>query len=221
MTVRSADLAIYGGTFDPVHRGHLAIARAVSDHLDTDVCFVPAHRPPHKDRLLTSSTDRLAMLNLALSGQPRFQIDELELLRDEPSYTIDTVADFRSRLGEEARLYFVLGEDAYRSLPSWKAWRDLLNFVHLIVCRRRHKAALSKALSDLEAQRMISSVSALKQAPRGGIFYFQQPEYDVSSTAIRRKLQLDQSLQDDLDPKVYQFVREQRLYLKQDESMSI
>jgi nicotinic acid mononucleotide adenylyltransferase len=91
----------------------------------------------------------------------------------------------------------------------------------LIVCRRRHKAALSKALSDLEAQRMISSVSALKQAPRGGIFCFQQPEYDVSSTAIRRKLQLDQSLQDDLDPKVYQFIREQRLYLKQDESMSI
>ncbi|MDA8864427.1 nicotinate-nicotinamide nucleotide adenylyltransferase, partial [Pseudomonadales bacterium] len=114
----SLDLAILGGTFDPVHSGHLQIARVVSELLSTRVCCVPSNIPPHKSSTIATPNQRLSMLRLAVSEDPKLDVDDLELKRGDRSYTLETLKDFRRRLGPSPRLYFILGMDAYLSLPS-------------------------------------------------------------------------------------------------------
>ncbi|MDC1315243.1 nicotinate (nicotinamide) nucleotide adenylyltransferase, partial [Pseudomonadales bacterium] len=130
----SLDLAILGGTFDPVHSGHLQIARVVSELLSTRVCCVPSNIPPHKSSTIATPNQRLSMLRLAVSEDPKLDVDDLELKRGDRSYTLETLKDFRRRLGPSPRLYFILGMDAYLSLPSWLGWQQLLDYAHLVVC---------------------------------------------------------------------------------------
>ena len=127
-----------GGTFDPVHTGHLAIADTAAAQFALDsVLFIPASLPPHKqDYTVSSFEDRAAMLESALSKRPGFFISRLEADRTGPSYSIDTLAELRQQLGNEVNLYFIIGMDAFAEIVTWKEYDRLLDFAHFIVVDR-------------------------------------------------------------------------------------
>ncbi|MDA0760121.1 MAG: nicotinate-nucleotide adenylyltransferase [Proteobacteria bacterium] len=212
MTRSQIDIAIFGGTFDPVHTGHLAMAAAVSEWLDVDICFVPLNSAPHKGCLGATASERLAMLEIALADEPRCYVDDLEVMRGDVSYTIDTVTTLRAKLGSEARMYFVLGEDAYSGLTQWRLWQNILSQVHLVVCPRRPKVEVPPALLALEADFKVESVERLKAAPSGSIFFLDQQQIEVSSTEIRRKLLDDDDVSRLLKPEVLAFIKARKLY---------
>lgn len=133
MTLRP--VAMLGGTFDPVHIGHLNAAWEVAGLLDAEVRLMPAKVPPHRPAPVATAAQRVAMLRAALAGQSSLSLDTRELERDGPSYTIDTLTALRAELGERP-LVLLLGEDAFAGLPTWHRWRELFDVAHLGVLTR-------------------------------------------------------------------------------------
>jgi nicotinate-nucleotide adenylyltransferase len=130
-------LAIFGGTFDPIHNAHLAIARLAADHFRLDrVLFVPAARPPHKGGVTHASyEDRVRMIELACPDDPRFEVSRLEQAT-ERSYSIDTIEKLRARLQPADELYFIIGADAFAEIRTWRRWRDVAAAVTFLVVSR-------------------------------------------------------------------------------------
>ncbi|MBL8086285.1 MAG: nicotinate-nucleotide adenylyltransferase, partial [Candidatus Obscuribacter sp.] len=130
----------YGGTFDPVHNGHLAIARAAREALGTTIWMMPAADPPHRDVPGANARDRAAMLDLAIEGQAGLRVDRRELDRaansDAPSYTIDTLRELRAKFGEDAPIAFVVGADSLHGLSTWKEPQALVEGAHWVVAER-------------------------------------------------------------------------------------
>jgi len=127
---------LYGGTFDPVHLGHLQIARAVSARLDAPVHLVPAADPPHRVVPGASAEQRAHMLDIAIADDPRLRVDRRELRRRRPSYTVDTLAEVRDELGARVCIVWVLGIDSVRQLGSWHDWRRMLALANLLGVQR-------------------------------------------------------------------------------------
>jgi nicotinate-nucleotide adenylyltransferase len=138
MTLGHRRIAIYGGTFDPVHVGHTAVARSLSLLFGLDeVLFVPAFVAPHKrERKVSPAFDRHAMLALATQGTEGFRISTVELSAPERPYTVETLTRFREKLGETARLFFVMGADSWEEITTWREWERVLGLTdHLVVTR--------------------------------------------------------------------------------------
>jgi nicotinate-nucleotide adenylyltransferase len=130
-------IAIFGGTFDPVHNAHLAVARAAADQFSLDrVLFIPAAHPPHKGGVAHASfEDRVRMIELAIEGEPRFEVSRLEE-RAGRSYSIDTIEKLRAQLAPDDELYFLIGADAFAEVRTWHRWRDVARAVHFLVASR-------------------------------------------------------------------------------------
>jgi nicotinate-nucleotide adenylyltransferase len=127
---------LYGGTFDPVHLGHLAIARVVADLYDAPVHLLPSADPPHRASPGASAAQRATMLDLAIACDSRLRVDRRELHREGPSYTVDTMREVRGELGPEVPLIWVLGIDSARQLDTWHQWRRLFEFGHVLGVER-------------------------------------------------------------------------------------
>lgn len=127
----------HGGSFDPVHNGHLAIARAVRDALGGELALVPARDPPHKPPTAASAAQRVQMLELAIAGEPGLRVDRRELRRPGPSYTVDTLFELRSELGEEVAIAWLIGADSLLQLHTWYRWRRLFDLAHIVAVPRR------------------------------------------------------------------------------------
>jgi nicotinate-nucleotide adenylyltransferase len=133
----SRTIALFGGTFDPVHFGHLRSAVELVETLDLrELRFMPAAIPPHREAPLASGEHRAAMLELAIDGEPRLRCDRRELQRDGPSYSVLSLEELRGELGERQSLALVMGADALLSLPAWHRWRDILDLAHVIAIAR-------------------------------------------------------------------------------------
>ena len=149
-------LACYGGTFDPVHRGHVAIALAVADALQAPVRLLPAADPPHRAPPGASASQRAQMLDLAVDGEARLCVDRRELDRDGPSYTLDTLVDLRREFGPEVALVWVLGMDSVCDLHRWHRWKELLDHAHLLGVERPGasvgQGALAQASPEVAAE---------------------------------------------------------------------
>ena len=206
------DLAILGGTFDPVHAGHLQIARVVSDLLSAKVCCVPSNIPPHKSSTMATPEQRVAMLRLAVSEHPELYVDDLELKRGDRSFTLETLQIFRRRLGSSPRLYFILGMDAYLNLPSWLGWQQLLDYVHLVVCRRETDQVSAPPLLALETSHQVETAGMLKSKAHGGLFFVDNTALPVSSTEIRKRIKNKDDPSAFLDPGVYAYILQEQLY---------
>ena len=137
-TERRRRIALYGGTFDPVHAGHAAVARSLLGLFALDeVLFVPAYVAPHKrDRRVSPALDRHAMLALATQGEPRFRISAVELEAPGRPYTVETLSGFRERLGGGARLFFVMGADSWEEITTWREWERVLTLTDQLVVTR-------------------------------------------------------------------------------------
>ena len=182
-------VGILGGTFDPVHIGHLRGALEVAELLKLDeLRLTPSARPPHRDTPSVSAQDRLAMVQCAVAGVPPLTVDDRELLRDKPSYTIDTLESMRGELAADDQLFLLLGWDAFCGLPSWHRWEELLEHCHIVVLQRPDADSESPdAMRNLLAGRAVSDPKALKGAG-GKITFVWQTPLSVSATQIRQLL---------------------------------
>lgn len=186
---------LFGGTFDPVHYGHLRTAAEVCDHLAAeDFRIVPTGRPGHRDAPKASPAHRLAMLRLALAPWPDLRIDDRELRRDGPSWTVETLESLRAELGAERPIVVCVGQDAANALHTWHRWSELPGLAHLLLLQRPGSpqggpAALQKEL----AAREVHTVKELLAAPAGRLLRMQTTQLEISSTEIRHQLAVGQN----------------------------
>jgi nicotinate-nucleotide adenylyltransferase len=139
----------YGGTFDPVHNGHLAVARAARDAAGADVYLLPAADPPHKGPTHADARQRACMLELAVAGEPGLRVDRRELQRPGPSYTVETLRELRAELGDARPIAWLVGGDSLGQLQSWHRWRDLFGLAHLLVAQRPGSPIAPAALARI------------------------------------------------------------------------
>ena len=199
--VSTARLGVYGGSFDPPHQAHLALARAAVGQLGLDrLLWLPAGRPWQKARELAPDADRLAMLGLLVAGEPRFAVDDRELRRSGPSYTIDTLRELQAEC-PQARLFLVIGQDQLAGLPSWRDWTQLLEQATLAVAGRAGDAVAPPP-----------EVAA--HAPR--LERLEMPPMPHSSTAIRAHLAAGGTARElapaMVSPEVAGYIDSRRLY---------
>jgi nicotinate-nucleotide adenylyltransferase len=182
-------IGIFGGTFDPIHYGHLRTAFELREKLAlNEVRFVPCGQPPHRSGHVTPSAVRLQMLEAALAAEPGYVIDQRELERPGPSYTIDTLASLREEFPETA-LCLLVGMDAFLDLPTWHDWRKLLAFAHLVVAHRPGWQAPQRGLlGDLIRQHKTATVRDLRERVAGSIHIEPVTQLEVSSTELRRSI---------------------------------
>ena len=175
-------LAILGGTFDPIHHGHLRAAWEAAEALDAEVHLVPARTPPHRPPPVADAAGRVALLRAALSGQHRLVIDTRELDREGPSYTVDTLASLRAEIGPQRPLVLLVGADAFAGLASWRRWQDLFTFAHIGVLTRPGAGHEPSAeLATFIAGRRVSRISG----PAGQVVDIAITPLDIAATAIR------------------------------------
>ena len=206
----------YGGTFDPVHAGHLAVARCARDRLQADVWLMPAADPPHKGPTEASASERLAMLQLAVAGQKHLHVDDRELHRAGPSWTIDTLVDLRREIGDAAPLAILIGADSFLGLPTWKAWTSLTDYAHIVIAERPgsviDRDALPEALRSFAEPRWCSLASELHQAPAGRLMRLKLPLRPESSSELRSRIAHHQPWREWTPPAVADYIDQHRLY---------
>lgn len=174
----------YGGTFDPIHQGHLQSALYVQTACQLDsLDLLPCHLPPHRDSP-SSSAHRAEMVRLAITPFPQLQLNLLELQRDTPSYTVDTLTELRRQYPADT-LCFVIGMDSLCYFTRWHRWRDILTLCHLLVLQRPGYCETSGDAPALLQQFGVKTPTALRETRQGNILLLQNPPVDVSATAIR------------------------------------
>jgi nicotinate-nucleotide adenylyltransferase len=210
-------LGVLGGTFDPVHNGHLAIADHLLNTFRLDsLLFVPAARPPHKNHLETTPfQDRLAMLETAVRSDQRFLVSDLEAHRNGPSYSIDTLMDLKKMLGGKVQLFFIIGVDAFLELNTWKNYRDLTDHTNLLVIDRPDYslAMVDKVVNQLGSY-SFDNDQGCWSAPehQGRVYPLAVPPVDISSTDIREKIIRGQDFAGLVPLPVWHYINEHGLY---------
>ena len=188
-------VGLFGGSFDPVHNAHVALAATALEQLRLDeLRWIPVGQPWQKTRRLAPAADREAMVRLAIAGEPRFVLDEVELRRRGPTFTLDTV---RELVAAEPgnRWFLILGQDQYASLHTWRDWRELLSLVCLAIANRPGAAlAVNAQIAKVEHQAV------------------QLPMMDVSSTEVRRRVAAGESIADLVPDAVARYIGQRRLY---------
>ena len=212
-----APLGIFGGTFDPVHYGHLRPALELREQLRLgEVRFIPAAQPPHRGTPTASSGQRLVMLQRAVAGIAGFTIDERELQRSGPSYMVDTLRSLRNEVGERP-LVLLLGLDAFLGLPGWHQWQELTSLAHIAVATRpgweREQLQARAELHELLALHGSDDPVVLRQSRAGRIVMAPVTPLAISATMIRERLREGFSVRFLLPDDVLSYIEEKRLYL--------
>lgn len=208
-------IAMLGGTFDPVHLGHLRSAVELHEALGLDrVHMIPAAQPPLRDAPRVTPEERLTLLRLGIGDTPGLVADPRELRRQGPSYSADTLAELRRDYGDRARLVMALGHDAFLRLAQWHAPERLFALAHLVVVDRPdHDAELPAALAALVAGREVDDVATLMATPCGGLLRLALPSrMAISATEVRRRLARGQSVRYLLPEAVERRILAQGLY---------
>lgn len=206
-------IAIFGGTFDPIHYGHLRPLWEVKQTLELDeVRMVPCFIPPHRGVPGASAEQRLAMLQLALKDVPGFVIDERELQRGGPSYMVDTLQSFRDELGETP-LCLIMGLDAFLGLESWHQWRRLHELAHIVVTQRPGSELPDRgAIADLIIKTQTQDLSELFVRIAGKTYFQAVTQLDISATAIREQIACGQDMRFLMPDSVRRFIETEGLY---------
>ncbi len=207
-------IGLLGGTFDPVHYAHLRCALEVQQTCGFDsVRFIPCRQPPHRAPPHADPRQRLAMLRLAIEGQHGFEIDERELHRDGPSYTVDTLQSLRKEVGAQP-LCLLLGMDAFARLDSWHRWEELVDLAHIAVMHRPALGAEpSVTVRALMNERLTRDPGRLRHESAGSILLCAVTQIEISATRIRELIAGGMSARYLLPESVLDYVRRERLYL--------
>jgi nicotinate-nucleotide adenylyltransferase len=180
-------IGIFGGTFDPIHFGHLRTAFELLQALRlSEVRFMPAGNPPHREATVANSEMRLAMVKAAIHGQPGFIVDDREIRREGLSYSVDTMRTLRADFPDRS-LCLIVGMDAFLGLPKWHQWRELLELVHVAVAHRPGwRAPTSGPLGELLVDRGTGRIDDLHESLSGCIFIHAGTQLEISSTEFRK-----------------------------------
>jgi nicotinate-nucleotide adenylyltransferase len=219
-------IGLFGGTFNPVHLGHVQVIREVKSGFSLDeILIIPSALPPHKKpNSVVAAEDRLEMIRLAFLNDPDFVVSEVELTRAGPSYTIDTVRYFRSILPENTKLYLIMGVDAFLEIDTWKSYKDLFLLIPFIVMSRTIKGKEDQAWQwELLGNHLRSRISkgytlsasqpAYVHNTKQPVFVFDVSPVDVSSTTIREYIQKGISISHMVPQIVEDFIKTKGLYL--------
>ena len=203
-------LGLLGGTFDPVHFGHLRVAVELAEAFALpQVALVPCFQPPHRAMPVAAAGQRLAMLELAVAGNQRLAVDDCELQRGGCSFTVDTLAALRQQHGEATALYFAMGIDAFNGLAGWQNWQQLFELANIVVLSRpgyqldNHSPVLDGRLSHFTGQ----------HRPAGGLYELVVTSLNISATAIRAHRAAGRSISYLLPQTVEHYIHQHRLYL--------
>jgi nicotinate-nucleotide adenylyltransferase len=192
---RRRRVALYGGTFDPVHAGHMAVARGLLLLFALDeVLFVPAYVAPHKrDRRVSPALDRYAMLTLATQGEARFRVSAFELSAPERPYTVETLSSFRERAGEGVRLFFVMGADSWEEITTWREWERVLTLTDQIVVTRpgyelptaHVTEEIRRRVADVRGRTREEVEAEVEESGGARVFLTDAANVDASATGVR------------------------------------
>jgi nicotinate-nucleotide adenylyltransferase len=203
---------LYGGTFDPVHEGHLAIARTAHAALGVPVHLMPAADPPHRPPPGATAAQRVAMLELALEGEPGLRLDLRELARSGRSWSVDTLRGLRADIGDAAPVALLVGADSFAGLPTWKSWRELFALAHFVVASRDGDDGLPPGLEEALQGRQAMSAADLERSPAGKVLWLHQPLHPHSATAIRARIAAGQPWRHLLPAPVADYIEAHALY---------
>ena len=216
-----APLGILGGTFDPIHNGHLRLAQEALEQCGlTAVHFIPSGVPPHRGMPRASTARRLAMTRLALQDNPAFILDEREIHRTDPCYTVDTLTALRAETGDAQPVCLLMGSDAFLQLHTWHDWKRLFTLAHIVVMQRasayslgvRLQTETSAGLLDEYRKRLMPSAQALHESPAGVIHVIDMPALEISATDIRRRCADNRSIRYLLPDAVADYIHTHHLY---------
>ena len=208
-------LGIFGGTFDPIHFGHLRTAFELLHTLRlAELRFVPAGNPPHRDSPLADAALRLALVRAAVADQPGFVVDDREVRRQGPSYAVLTLRELRAEFPPRP-VCLAVGMDAFVGLPQWHSWREILQLAHIVVAHRPGwQAPAEGPLGELLADRRTDRVDDLHAAPAGRIFVHAVTQLEISSTELRNLLAAGQDPRYLVPEAVRQAIRETGCYTR-------
>lgn len=212
-------IGIFGGTFDPIHFGHLRLAQELAVGLGFgQVRFIPAGHPPHRAKPRTPALHRLEMVRLAIAGNPLFVLDDREVLKETASYTVETLQDLRSELGSDVPLCLNMGADAFLALTTWHQWRSLFDLAHIVVAHRpgfpqaTWADGMPHALQEQLNLRLNHDPKSLNSSPAGAIMTHVITPLDISASHIRMELQAGISPRYLLPDVVLDYIHTNHLY---------
>ena len=211
-------IGILGGTFDPVHHGHLRLAEEAADACRLErVVLIPAALPNLRSAPATPATHRLAMTRLAAAGNARLAVDARELGREGTSYTVDTLTELRAELGAERSLCLILGADAFLRLPAWSRWLRLFELCHIVVAARPGYDQPAQLLEAGELacewnRRNVTELTALAARPAGAIARVEIPLLEISASDLRARMSQGRSIRYLLPSAVADYIAAHRLY---------
>ena len=210
-------VALLGGSFDPVHHGHVALAALFAKLLQPDeLRIIPAGNPWQKSALQAGANERVAMLELAFADAAvSVTLDRQEIERGTPTYTSDTLRHVRAELGEQASIVFLMGADQLQHLDTWRDWRALFDLAHIGVAARPGfslaEAALPAAVA-IEFQQRQASLEQLRNTPSGHAYLAQTLDVDISATQVRAALQRGEKANSLISPVVLDYIQQHNLY---------
>ena len=206
-------IGILGGTFDPIHFGHLRTALELYEALDLGhVRFVPAYQPVHRKLPVATPEQRLAMVKKAIAGEPALRVDNCEISRKGPSYTIDTLKTLNKEF-PTTPLCLIMGIDALLNFPSWNQWEDILKLAHLLVAHRpQYQLPQTGIVADLIKTRLTSNPADLHKQQGGSIFLHPVTPLEISSTYIRKQFAMGKNPRYLLPNSVYDYIKQHGTY---------
>jgi nicotinate-nucleotide adenylyltransferase len=215
----SAPIGIFGGTFDPIHHGHLRLAQEALEQCRLgEVRFIPSGTPPHRATPLAAAEHRLQMVHMALQGQADFVVDEREVHRTDKCYSVDTFSALRAEVGAQQPLCLLLGSDAFLQLHTWHQWERLFELTHIVVMQRPGRPignAMAQADADLAKQyqsRLAPTPQLLHESASGLIVALDMPQLDISATDIRSRAAQHKNLRYLLPDSVAHYIQINHLY---------
>jgi nicotinate-nucleotide adenylyltransferase len=207
--------ALFGGTFDPIHYGHLRPVEALATEVGLSrVTLLPNHVPPHRPQPEANAQQRLKMVELAIADNPLFAVDDRELHRTTPSYTIETLEAIRKERGAQLSLAFIIGQDSLLSLHKWHRWQSLLDTCHLLVLARPgyNDRMDTQELQQWLEQHQVTDATQLSLKPQGYIYLADTPQLEISATEIRQRRHQGLNCDDLLPRSVQRYIELQGLY---------
>ena len=215
-TAARHSIGLMGGTFNPIHHGHLRMAQELAAALNLDeIRFITAGNPPHKAGPQVSAEHRAAMVSLAIDNNPLFTLDARETKRSGASYTIDTLTSLRQELGTEVSLVLLMGSDAFTKFDTWHRWQEIIGLCHIALVQRPQQAdhILPKALETFLHNHYTENADELHEAAAGWVTMQQITALDISSTAIRLALARKESARYLMPDQVLDYILRHQLYV--------
>lgn len=219
-----APIGILGGTFDPIHNGHLRLAQEALEQCGLSaVRFIPGGTPPHRDAPHVTAQQRLDMVRLALQGNPAFVLDEHEIRCTDPCYTVNTLTALRAELGAQQPLCLLMGGDAFLQLHTWHEWKKLFELAHIVAIQRAGGRPLGNAINGTDTAlrneyhaRLAPAPRVLHESPAGAILVVDMPALEISATSIRRRCAESRSIRYLLPDPVFNYIQSHQLYTHAD-----